>query len=35
MIARIENLGLALALGLMALLPLAEIALRATLHVGI
>jgi len=34
-IARIENLGLALALGLMALLPLAEIALRATLHVGI
>lgn len=34
-LAAAENLAVALALGTMALLPLAEIVLRATLHVGI
>ena len=34
-IAAAENLAVAIALGTMALLPLAEIVLRATLHVGI
>ena len=34
-LAAAENLAVAVALGMMALLPLAEIVLRATLHVGI
>jgi TRAP-type C4-dicarboxylate transport system permease small subunit len=35
MIARLENLALAAALAALALLPMVEIVLRATLHVGV